>query len=364
MATTMAITTTVVNLPHDTRRQLADELDDLRATYGSRWNRIPEGFGERAAHVRDALTAGFVPIDVDDADPVRLIQELGAFVRTTSETATELLAETRVLSEAFATDLSELPLRNLRQLCRGIRRLSSTPPAPLSWATPSGARGASAVLAALGEDLRALSSIRRELYEEFTEEVWTISGKRVRARHELTAVTRSGLPPSRPKDALALLRRGRELNAGIEAAWATVSDRLGHFVTAGIPDIDGATAALAGVCELHAALAGVLHVDRLRNLIAADAFVSPELTAPARSIASTIDAWESRAKTVNAVEPLSRSAEALWVWAIETEDIVAVLTSLKDVTAPLRARVRSVGQILDDVVRRDLVRLLDVTESA
>ena len=48
----------------------------------------------------------------------------------------------------------------------------------------------------------------------------------------------------------------------------------------------------------------------------------------------------------------------------ETENAIDVLSTLKDATAPLRSSVRTAGQILDDAVRRDLVRLLDEGEGA
>jgi hypothetical protein len=357
-------TAPAVNLSQDARRQLIAELETLRATYGSRWARVPSGFGERASNVRTAWTTGLVPVDVDHADPVRLTQELTGFVAATSAMTTTVLAEAQLLGEPFGSDLTTLPLERLRQLCRAIVSLARAPqPAP-AWTTPADAAAAEAVLDAIGDDLRALAAIRRELYEQFTEDVWLVSGRRSLARRELAAAARDGNAAMNTKHALSLLKRGRELNAGIEAAWTAVSGRLGHFATAGIPDVDGAVAALAGVRSLHEALGDALDIESLRLLIMADAFVSEELLAPARAIAAAIDTWETRARGVGATDPTSQSAEQLWVWSIDTENAIDVLSTLKDATAPLRSSVRTAGQILDDAVRRDLVRLLDESESA
>src|SRR4051794_19273053 len=106
----MPVTAPAVNLSQDTRRHLAGDLDELRDTYGARWSRVPFGFGERAANVRDAWSGGLVPIDVDSADPVRVTQELGAFARATAEMTGVVLAEARILGEPFGVDLTALPV--------------------------------------------------------------------------------------------------------------------------------------------------------------------------------------------------------------------------------------------------------------
>lgn len=360
----MAVTATAVSLSQDARRRLATVLDELRATYGSRWRRVPFGFGERAAGVREAWVDGLVPVDVDQADPVRVIQELGAFARTTSVMAVDVRTEARILGEPFGADLTTLPLARLRQLCRAIVRLSVAPRATTAWASPAEAHAASIVLAALGEDLRALADVRRELYDEYTEEVWQVEGRGVRARRQLAAATRSGHAPTDAKRALTLVRRGQELSAGIDAASTAVSSRLGELATAGIPDVDGAAEALSATRELHEALGEALDVERLRALITADAFVADELVLPAKSILTHIDAWEARARAVDAVEPLAKSAEDLWLWAVDTENALRVLSELKSATSPLRVSTRTVGQILDDAVRRDLARLIDASGPA
>lgn len=342
-------------LSEDDRHLVVDDATVLREAYGSRWNRVPTGFGEEAERARAALTSGLVSIELDRADPMRVAQEIGSFVRSTSQMTSLVLAEALVLGDAFGTELSALPLRRLRRLCRAIVRLSEAPPFPAGWASPSSTHAASIVLSTLGEHLRALADIRRTMYEEFTEDVWSIKGRGVRARHELAALTRSGKPPAHPKRSLLMLRQGRELESVIDDAWEAVSGHLGHFAVRGIPDVDGANEAIVAVRDLQIALGDELHVERVRALAAADAFVSDELLQPARAIAAAIDAWELKANTFGGVDPTGGSVEDIWLWAIGVSRALDLLGALRDATAPLRSGTRTAGEILDDAIRRDRV---------
>jgi hypothetical protein len=360
----MVVVAGAMNLSEDARRELGADLDRLRAVYGERWPRIPTGFGERAASVRAMWTSGLVPVAVDDADPVRVTHELRAFVDATATMIDAVVNDMTLLGEPFRADLTALPLERVRQLCKAIVRLAAAPQPTQSWAAPAGAEAADLVLATIGDDLRSLAAIRRELYDEFTDDVWLVTGRGARARRQLAPATRSGHAPVSAKRALTLIRRGRELNGAIAGAWTAVSGRLGHFATAGIPDVDGAVASLQSVRAIHTALGAALDVDALRALIVADAFVADELLAPARAIATCIDSWEPRARSVGAVAPMTHTLAALRTWTVDTDDALTVLSTLKEATAPLRSSIRTVGQILDDAVRRDLVRLLTDAEDA
>jgi len=356
---------TVGPLSEDDRHKVTDDTSALRSAYGARWNRVPTGFGEEAARARDALSSGLVSLDLDRADPMRVAQEVGPFVRTTSQMTSLVLAEALGLGDAFGCELSTLPLRRLRRLCRAIVRLSEIPPFPASWAAPSSTHAASVVLSTLGEHLRALGDIRRTMYEEFTEDVWNITGRGVRARRDLAMLTRTGKPPAHPKRSLLMLRQGRELESVIDDAWEAVSGHLGHFAVRGIPDVDGANDALAAVRDLQLALGDELRADKVRALAAADAFVSDELVQPARTIAAAIDAWELKANTFGGVDPTGGSVEDIWLWAISVSRALDLLGALRDATAPLRTSSRTAGEILDDAVRRDRVhRICDTIPTA
>lgn len=335
--------------------EVSSDADALRAVYGSRWVLIPHGYGHASAQARDVLGHGLVPIDIDSSDPTRVVHEVGEFARLTTKMMVKLLDETVFVGEAFAIEAAELPLRHLRRLCHAIVRLSTAPPFPVTWAAPAATKTAACVLGALGDDLRTLADLRRGLNDEFTDAIWTVSGRRRTARRELTAVTRSGRPATNPKRALGMLRHARALNETVAASWSTATGHLGHFAASSLPDVDGANEALSGVTDIHRALGDSLDEDALRALAAADAFVADELLKPARAITTVIDAWELRANRFGGFDPTRHTAAQLWAWSLDVDEGLATLAKLKDVTSPLRANVRSAGHILEDAIRRDRI---------
>jgi hypothetical protein len=359
-------------LSQDDRRQLADDVAALRAVYGSRWTRVPEHFGREATQALERLSAGVVPINPYASDPVRVVQEIKPFADETAQTATFILSEASVLSEALATDLTALPLAQLRRVCRAITRLSDAPPPNPWWAHPSEVQAATVVLAALGDDLRELANLRMRLYELFSEDIWDLdcahrlpsidrwwhSARRRRVRAELASVTRTGRAPTDVAGAVAMLRRASELNGGATQAWSAVSGHLGGFATAGIPDVDGATEALAGMHDLQLALGDRGDAGRLQDLAAADAFVCDELAGRASTITLSITEWAASATRIGGIDPMSNSAPQLQQWAADTEESIAVLIMLRDTTEPLRSSTRTVGAIFRDAIARDRIHQL------
>jgi hypothetical protein len=240
------------------------------------------------------------------------------------------------------------------------------------------AHAASMTLSALGDDLREVGALRREIYEEFSEDVWTLacaknpptvdrwwqSARRSRVRRRLASVSRHGRPTTDVKHAIAVLRRTNELEANIDRVWIAASSHLGEYADAGIPDVDGATEALAALHDLHLALGDRLDPETLRSLCAADAFVCPELITPATEISLIIASWRSRTKQLNVVDAISYSAPQLQRWAADVAESLELLSTLRDTTGPLRANTRTVAEIFDDVIVRDNVhRLCAVNET-
>ena len=351
------------------RRQLAEDVAALRSAYGPRWTRVPHGFGDRAQRARKILTTGPLAIKPDAADPVRTVQELGAFAAETAEMTSRLLDQASLLGEALGADLSGLPLARLRRLSRAVLRLADAPVPEPSWAFPSQAHAASMTLSALGDDLREVGALRRELYEEFSEDVWTLAcaknppavdrwwqcARRSRVRRRLATVTRHGRPAADVKRAIAVLRRTNELESNIEKAWRAASEHLGYFAEAGIPDVDGAAEALAAIHDLQLALGDRLDGNKVRDLAAADAFVCEEIVGPASKVSLIISGWRSRMKRLEVIDAVSYSAPQLQRWASDVAESLELLSTLRDATAPLRATTRTVAEILDDVIMRDRV---------
>jgi hypothetical protein len=227
-------------------------------------------------------------------------------------------------------------------------------------------------LSALGDDLREVAALRRELYEDFSEDVWTLAcaknppavdkwwqaPRRRHIRSRLATVTRSGRTTPDVRRAIAVLRRTNELEANIEKVWTAASGHLGRFADAGIPDVDGAAEALAALHDLQLALGDRLDPEKVRNLVAADAFVCPELGAPAAEISVLIASWRTRTKRRDIVDAVSYSAPQLQRWAADVAESLELLARLRDTTGPLRASTRTVAEIFDDVIMRDRVHLL------
>jgi hypothetical protein len=310
-----------------------------------------------------------MPVDAAVADPVRVTHQLQEFSRECVEMAARLRASVDVLGEVFATDLSTMSLGGLLQLCRAILRLEDAPAPNPSWADPAEAYAASILLHALGDDLREMSSLRRQLYEEFSEDLWSLacarrppavdrwwqSGRRHRVRAKLGRVTRTGRPPSDVKRVMTTLRRSNELEDSIDEVSTTISQRLGHFVDAGIPDIVGAAEALAALQDLADALGERLDPAILQDLAAADVFVCRELTEPANDVVLSVSVWNANATRAKAVDPLAYSAPQLEQWATEVKEALDVLSYLKGATARLQTGSRTVGQIFEDAITRDRV---------
>jgi len=132
------------------------------------------------------------------------------------------------------------------------------------------------------------------------------------------------------KHAVAVLRRTNELEANIARVWTAASSHLGEYAEAGIPDVDGAAEALAALHDLHLALGDRLDPEKLRGLVAADAFVCPELTGPATEVSLIISTWRSRTKQLNVVDAISYSAPQLQRWAADVADSLELLATLRD----------------------------------
>src|SRR3954463_4319770 len=103
--------------------ELADGAASLRATYGERWTQVPLGFGEAALRARDVLTTGLITVDVETADPVRVVQDLSAFAGETSATAERIIGHAQLLSEALGSDLTLMPLGQMVAVCQAVLRL-------------------------------------------------------------------------------------------------------------------------------------------------------------------------------------------------------------------------------------------------
>jgi hypothetical protein len=352
------------------RRRLANDVARLRFAYGSNWPRFPCGFTVRATQAGDVLASGVMPIEVADAEPAPVIHQLRDFSRDIVDLSARLQGPVAIVGEVFGTDLSTMSLGELLQLCRGIARLAKAPPPTPTWAHPGEAYAARILLLALGDELRELSALRRKLYQEFSEDIWSLraaqrtpsverwwqSTRRRRIRRQLTTVTRTGNPPADVKTAMATLRRTNELRADIDSMWSAISRRLGHFAAEGIPDIDGAMESLDAFDGVVAALGHRVDTTVLHDLAVADVFVCDELTVPANDIELIVSVWAANAKRTNAATPLAHSTPQLDDWVAQTKEALDVLAYLRDATPRSRNGTRTVGELFEDAIVRDRVQ--------
>jgi hypothetical protein len=359
----------VARLCAEAEGQLAEDEASLRHAYGASWPQVPRGHGALAAQAKEILGGGIVPLRLGVADPVNVLRELDSFVKFTSDTSKHLLEQASLLGEALGADLSGLTLGDLRRLSRAVLRLADVPPPNPAWCRPAAAHAASVALSALGEDVKAATVVHQQLYEDFTEDVWNLPSVRQHKsvdrwwqlagrrglRSELASVSRTGRAPSNLKSSIATLRRAVELRENIDAAWSSLRGHLGWFADAPIPDAEGATKSLDAIQQLHAALKDRANYERLTELARADAFLTEEVTGPADAVGDAVYAWAGLAKRFNGPDPLAFAAPELAQWAIVTAQSLQVLRSLKETTAPLRQRIRSVGELFDDAVARDRV---------
>lgn len=344
----------------------------LRDIYGEQWERVPTGWGDRAKRAGDILSMGIVPLQTRTAAPVRALQELEPFVRFTIDTAAELAEQASLLGEALGAQLSAMPVRDLRALARTIFQLRDAPAPDPSWSRPQSAASASVVLAALGDEVRAIAGAHQQLQRDFTDEVWDLPvlqqyekvdrwwqwRSRKRVRRAFALVSRTGRSTGDVSRLLATMREIAELRERMDGSWAPLRANLGRFAAMAIPDVDGAAAALGAIQQLQLVLGDLLDPAKVAELAAADAFVAEELTSPAEAIADAVAAWAGLAKRFDCIDPLAFTVQELAEWAQLTAESLEVLRFLHGATAPLRSDARSLAEIFEDAVARDCARRL------
>lgn len=353
-------------------RELLGLTSHLRGVYGDNWERVPVGWGARAARASDILSMGLVPVQARITAPVRVLQELEPFVRFTLDTAAELAEQVSLLGEVLGAELSAMAVGDLRLLARAIFELSDAPAADPSWSRPQAAASASVALAALGDEVRAIAAAHQQLQRDFTDEVWNLPvlrqhekidrwwqwRSRRRVRGAFALVSRTGRSTGDVRRLLATMHEISELRERMDGSWAPLRANLGRFASTPIPDVDGAASALSAICQLQSVLGDLLDPVKLADLAAADAFVAEEVTRPAEAIADAVAAWGGLAKRIQCVDPLGFTVRELAEWAQLTAESLDVLRFLHGETAPLRSGARSLAETFEDAMARDRVRLL------
>lgn len=344
----------------------ARDADLLQRRYGDRWVELPADAGRPIAALEQLLHRGPTAADPAAHAPNKALVEGWLVVQAAATFGAVLEEEADVLGEVLGADLLDLPLRQLDQVVGAVLDLGLVRCGDPSWADPVAADATRLVLDVLKADLSSAVATHRELYERFTEQVWTIREEMLRAgltpwsilgrarlRSQLAAVSRTGKLQGSLTETIELLLRARTERKRLDDLAPMLERHLGKHDQGAFTDIDAAQASLDALQRLQHALGDRLDVERLRGLLMADAFARAELTTPALNLRSALRGWQAELARLCGGDPWSTPAGQLGDWAARTRSL------LPEMTAALRA-VSALGR--EPVTMRDLVNDLLLRE--
>lgn len=299
----------------------------------------PSRLGRAAARAEALLAVPPARVDSAILAPSDAIERAERILRAAS--VLDLVAEeVAVLAEALSCDLVELPLDGLERVADSVMALGTAPPALAAWADPPSAEAAETVLEATADELRSAKQIHDRMYDRFTEEVWQVPGallqagqhrwrvlSRLRLRARLRDASRSGRVPGRLGTAAREVLAVRAARDRLHSLAPLLARHLGVLGGGPLADVDVALTAVRAVRGLQAALGRQLDVERLGDLIEADAFRSHDVSGPAANLRNAIRAWSSEVEAAGGGEPGVLPLGALWRWAGECSAALPVLAA-------------------------------------
>lgn len=320
----------------------------LRRRYGDRWSELPTHLGRLAAELERLLVEGPTKIDPDAALPGDAVAEASIAVRAAFVHAPMLEEEASVLGAALSVPLVDLPLRQLDEVVDALLALSTVAPGASGWANPADADAALLVLEAHGDDVRTGGELHRDVYERFTERVWDVRESRLRAgrrplrlrsrwvlRSQLASASRSGSVPGGMRETSELLLRAHAARRRLAMLEPLLDRHLGRHHQGPRTDVSVALEALMAVRHLQRVLGDRLDVERLRGLLMADAFRTPDLLLPALNLGGALASWQASLEGVQAGDSSALPVSKIAAWAAETS---AVMPACADAFGELEAR--------------------------
>lgn len=323
------------------------DADVLRRRYGDRWSELPTHVGRLAANLERLLAEGPTSVDPDTALPADVVAEASIAVRAAFAHAPVLEEEASVLGAALSVQLVDLPVRQLDEAVDAVLGLSDVAPGASGWANPADADAAQLVLEAHGDDVRTGVELHREVYERFTESVWDVRESRLRAgrrrlrlrsrwvlRSQLGSASRSGSVPGGLREMSDLLLRARAARHRLATLEPLLDRHLGRHHQGPRTDVAVALDSLAAVRRLQRVLGDRLDVERLRGLLMADAFRTPDMVLPALNLGGALAAWQASLEGLQAGNSWALPVSKIAAWAGETS---AVLPAFATVLGELEA---------------------------
>jgi len=303
----------------------------LGRLYGERWHDLPSHLGRVAAGLERLLERGPTAIDPSDALPGATLSNAWLGVRAASAHAPIIADEAEVLAEALGASLTQLPLDQLGRVASAVLALAAAGGAEAAWADRADVDAARSVLDAHGADLREAAELHRQVYERFTERVWEIRSTRLDAgtrrrgvlrrrllRLDLLAARRTEALQGSVRSQAQLILRAREARRRLVTLAPLLERHLGRRWRGPLTDVAPIVRSQDALRQLHRALGDQLDVDRLRDLLLADAFTSDELTACAMRLTDALRAWEDELTTLSGGNPWALPADDLARWAADT----------------------------------------------
>jgi hypothetical protein len=344
----------------------ARAVELLRRRYGARWSELPADLGRVALAAEHLLDRGPTAVRAGSTAPETALREAALTVRAAATHAPVLDEESEVLGAALAAELADLPLRELDRVVGAVLALGVASPAEPAWAAPADADAARLVLDAAAADVRAAADLHRDVYERFTAAVWEVREARLRAgrrrwrfaarwrlRRELAAVSRSGKVPGSLSELSDLLVGARAARQRIADLAPLLDRHLGRHHQGPLTDISTATASLDAVRRLQQVLDGRLDVDRLRGLLEAEAFASPEVSGPALSLRTALRAWQAEVAQLCGGDPWAIRVRDLPGWAARTEAALPALDAARRAVADLGQVPATLRSLVDDLMLRE-----------
>lgn len=347
----------------DTQRR---DTELLWRRYGDRWPELPDAMGRKVATLERLLMRGPTAVDPSAASPSEVVVEAWLVVRAAAAHAEPMQEEAEVLGAALAADVATLHLRQLDQVVGAVLELAVVRAGHPGWASPPDAEAARLVLDAHGGDLKNAAQLHHDVYERFTDQVWDVPEARLRAgrrpwrvvartrlRNQLAKASRTGKVPGSLTSASDLVRRARSARLLLSDLDLLLQRHLGRHHQGPMTDVDAVSASLDAVLRLQRALGERLDVERLRGLLMADAFTSPELTTPALNLRSALRDWQADVARLCGGDPWVVPASELAEWAARTGAALPEVTAALSVVATLGQAPASLRDLVDDLLLRE-----------
>ena len=346
-------------------RELADHVRFLHDRYGDRWPELPDAMGRQLVHAEEVLASG--PAGADPTiSPNEAVTRARVVVRAAVGIAELIHEDGEVLEQVLSAPLVDLSFDRLSAIADALLGLATAPRAEPSWAAPSEAHAAHALLDAHGDDLREAARLHRAVYAQFTEQIWDVPARRlkrgrrpwrpiawIRLRRSLTAASRT-LKAPRPMIAAAdLVGETSVLRARMLTISQLLARHLGEHDGGPLTDVDAACASLAAVRRLQAAVGDRLDAKRLVRLLEADAFRHETVLEPARNLRTALLAWTAVISTVGGRETLNVDVAELTQWARRAQAVLPVIEAAAAASDGAGGAPATLRDVANDLLARE-----------